>query len=65
MSLSTKSTIVKLLQPNDSVTIQMKNVTMQVGGAECGLYALASCVALSNGEDPCDHVYDVREMRST
>ena len=64
MSLSTKSTIVKLLQPNDSVTIRMKNVAKQVGGTECGLYALAYCVALANGEDPCDYVYDQREMRS-
>ena len=41
----------------------MKNVTKQVGETECGLYALASCVALANGEDPCDYVYNVWEMR--
>jgi len=60
---STKRIIVKLLQPDDSMTVQIKNVAEQFGGTECGLYALAYCVSLAVGEDPCERVYDQREMR--
>ena len=63
ISLSTKSTITKLLQPKESFTVRIKNVAKQLGGTECGLYAIAYCVSLANGQDPSGIVYDQREMR--
>ena len=64
ISLSTKNTIIKLLKPNDSVTVFIKNVAKQTGGTDCGLYAIAYCTSLLNGNDPCGVIYDQREMRS-
>ena len=63
MSLSTKAIITKLLRPNESITIRMINVAKQIGTTECGLYAIAYCISLANGQDPCKVVYDQREMR--
>ena len=63
MSLSTKAIITKLLQPNESITVRMKNVAKQLGTTECGLYAIAYCISLVNRQDPCKVVYDQREMR--
>ena len=63
ISLSTKSTITKLLQSKESFTVRIKNVAKQLGGTECGLYAIAYCVSLANGQDPSRIVYDQREMR--
>ena len=53
--LSTKCTIIKLLQPKEFFTVRIKNVAKQLGGTECGL--------LANGQDPSRIVYDQREMR--
>ena len=63
VALSTKTTITKLLQPKESFTVRIKNVAKQIGGTECGLYAIAYCVSLANGQDPSTFVYDQREMR--
>ena len=61
---STKNTIIKLLKPNDSVTVFIKNVSKQTDSTECGLYAIAYCTSLLNGDDPCGVIYNQREMRS-
>ena len=58
ISLSTKS---KLLQPKESFTVRIKNVAKQLGGT--GLFAIAYCESLANGQDPSRFVYDQREMR--
>ena len=64
ISLSTKNTIIKLLKPNDLVTVFIKNVSKQTGSTDCGLYAIAYCTSLLNLDDPCGVIYDQHEMRS-
>ena len=58
ISLSTKS---KLLQPKESFTVRIKNVAKQLEGT--GLFVIAYCESLANGQDPSRFVYDQREMR--
>ena len=35
----------------------------QIGGKDCGLYALAFCTDLAHGHNPCSRVYNQQDMR--
>ena len=40
----------------------MINVAKQIGRTECGLYAIAYCISLANGQDLRKVIYDQQEM---
>ena len=63
ISLITQQVIVNLLKPTGSLTVKIKNVCKQIGGKDCGLYALAFCTDLAHGHNPCSRVYNQQDMR--
>lgn len=44
--------------------ISKANVTQQLGGADCGLFAIAFALSLAGGRDPTKMVFDQRKLRS-
>lgn len=52
-----------LFTPTSSITLQYMNAHMQMGGSDCGLFALATATALCYGVDPTTCVYDQESMR--
>lgn len=46
-----------------SLEIQSMNVARQVGGVDCGLFALAYATSLSLGQDPVNVMYDQSKLR--
>ena len=48
--------------PN-KILINTMNVQMQVGGSDCGLFALAFITAVLNGQDPTFLYFDQEKMR--
>jgi hypothetical protein len=48
----------------EEIQINMLNVQMQVGSADCGLFALAFTTAIVHGHDPTELYFDQWKMRS-
>ena len=46
-----------------SITLEYMNVHRQVGGSDCGLFALAFATSLCNSDDPTRHLYTQDAMR--
>lgn len=47
-----------------SIKIKTVNVQQQIGGVDCGLFALAFACDLCNGRDPCTRIYYQSKLRS-
>lgn len=59
-----KEEIASLLCTRTSkITLLYMNVHMQMGGSDCGLFALATATALCHGVDPTTCIYDQEKMR--
>ena len=46
-----------------SFTVEYMRMQYQIGGADCGLFAIASACSICNGEDPSGHIYNQAVMR--
>ena len=65
LSSRTKRVIADLMQSTSCrIMIMYANVQHQSGGSDCGLFALAFCCTLCNGQDPTHISYTQSEMRS-
>lgn len=64
LSTSVKRTIANLLHTNKpTIVIQQARMQLQSGGADCGLFAIATATAICNGQDPENIRFDQRQMR--
>ena len=56
--------IVDLLQMEvDEITVSIMNVQMQVGAADCGLFALVFVAAVVHGHNSTELYFNQRKMR--
>ena len=63
-TLSQQQLVADMLQTKeDKILINTMNVQMQVGGSDCGLFALAFITAVLNGQDPTSLYFDQEKMR--
>ena len=53
-----------LFYPGKEITFSNQRVQQQIGGNDCGLFALAFATSLCNGEDPTQQTYDQSSLRS-
>ena len=53
-----------LHSPLPVITVQCLNVQQQLGGTDCGLFALTFITALCHGDDPTSLYFDQENMRS-
>ena len=63
-SLSQQRIIADLLQATvDEIVIETMNVQKQLGGSDCGLFALAFITAVLNNQDPTAQCFKQNKMR--
>ena len=63
-SLSQQRIVADLLQATvDEIVIETMNVQKQLGGSDCGLFALAFITAVLNNQDPTAQCFEQNKMR--
>ena len=63
-SLSQQRVVADLLQATvDEIVIETMNVQKQLGGSDCGLFALVFITAVLNNQDPAALCFEQNKMR--
>ena len=64
VSTSVKKVIADMMfSDRKYITIRQVHVQQQIGGSDCGLFAIANAAAVCNGKDPGTLVYNKKQMR--
>ena len=61
--LTSVKVIADMFSDRKFITIRQVHVQQQMGGSDCGLFAIANAAAVCNGKDPGTLVYNQKQMR--